>query len=460
MRYYKNRNYWLWTLELAVRPPRAIFCLQPTGLKAPKLLLILSLTLKRLRLPVYWHVATKEEYELRRAIILLSCSLIRVFYFLQVQRMVLQQEQPDFIVFGGDMVSGWHAKGKDGWFEDRWRQLTAPAREFSIPYSLVLGNHDDEGNLERRQILQYDIDTSDGLSYTQQGPYRVGGASNYYIDILPNPNATTAAVDATELYASGGATSSTPLLHSSEETRNVSLFSAKSEPRSVYTQNLTPAEPELAARLWFFDSMNRGCLLERNTWGCIAPTAIQWASTISKTIPMVPTSMAFAHIPIPEAVDVWEQSTEPVYGRKREFSNCQGINTGLHKFAKENGVQAVWSGHDHVNDFVGVWDGVRIGYGRKTGYGSYFYGDIFDSVTVPMQRGARIIELRQGESAINAKSWIALESGGREYQRVVNKWFSATAPEQTECRSGAVASAVYHNNIMLAILVLYVFITI
>jgi hypothetical protein len=40
-----------------------------------------------------------------------------------------------------------------------------------------------------------------------------------------------------------------------------------------------------------------------NAWGCIAPTAIQWASTISKDLPIVPTAMAFVHIPIAQAVN-------------------------------------------------------------------------------------------------------------------------------------------------------------
>jgi hypothetical protein len=327
--------------------------------------------------------------------------------------MVLSKEQPDFIVFNGDMVSGWEAKGVAGWFENRWRQLTAPAREFSIPYAIILGNHDDEANLDRRQILQHDIDTSDGLSHTQQGPFRVGGASNYHLDIFPSSSLPAA---------------SASIQQSADLARNNSEFSIK----VVDPLLVTPTEPDPAARLWFFDSMNRGCLSENNAWGCIPPTAIQWASAISKTIPIVPTAMAFVHIPIPQAVNVWEESS-PVFGAKGEFSNCQGQDTGLHQFAKENGVQAVWSGHDHVNDFEGVYEGgIRIGYGRKTGYGSYYYG--------PPQRGARIIELKQGESAINATSWIALESGVREYQKVVNKMMLDGPPEQTECRNGAKAA--------------------
>lgn len=47
------------------------------------------------------------------------------------------------------------------------------------------------------------------------------------------------------------------------------------------------------------------------------------------------------------------------------------------------------SGHDHMNDFIGEYNGVRLAYGRKTGYGS----------TGPLPgvtRGARVIQLQAG----------------------------------------------------------------
>ena len=84
----------------------------------------------------------------------------------QLQRSVLAAERPDLVVFSGDMVSGWmcgegaappaHA-GDDsgggdgnasagscspGWYEARWEQLTAAVREASIPWAVVLGNHE------------------------------------------------------------------------------------------------------------------------------------------------------------------------------------------------------------------------------------------------------------------------------------------------------------------------------
>jgi pre-mRNA-splicing factor SYF1 len=65
----------------------------------------------------------------------------------QVQRAVLEAEQPDFVVFSGDMASGWVcAQTKPacppGWYEARWRQLIAPVRAAGIPYAIILGNHE------------------------------------------------------------------------------------------------------------------------------------------------------------------------------------------------------------------------------------------------------------------------------------------------------------------------------
>ena len=38
----------------------------------------------------------------------------------------------------------------------RWRQLTKPILAAGVPHALVLGNHDDEANLMRAQIVELD----------------------------------------------------------------------------------------------------------------------------------------------------------------------------------------------------------------------------------------------------------------------------------------------------------------
>lgn len=69
----------------------------------------------------------------------------------QAQAAVLAAEQPDLVMFGGDMVSGWvcspsrsprPAACGPGWFEARWRQLIAPVHAAGLPYAVILGNHE------------------------------------------------------------------------------------------------------------------------------------------------------------------------------------------------------------------------------------------------------------------------------------------------------------------------------
>lgn len=38
----------------------------------------------------------------------------------------------------------------------RWRQLTKPILAAGVPHALILGNHDDEANLMRAQIVELD----------------------------------------------------------------------------------------------------------------------------------------------------------------------------------------------------------------------------------------------------------------------------------------------------------------
>jgi pre-mRNA-splicing factor SYF1 len=68
----------------------------------------------------------------------------------QVQKAVLEAEQPDLVVFSGDMVSGWECKPGGlrkpdcgpSWFAERWSQLMSPVHAAGLPYAIILGNHE------------------------------------------------------------------------------------------------------------------------------------------------------------------------------------------------------------------------------------------------------------------------------------------------------------------------------
>ena len=68
---------------------------------------------------------------------------------------------------------------------------------------------------------------------------------------------------------------------------------------------------------------------------------------------------------------------------------------------KNNGeIAGVFVGHDHANDYAGVLDGIALVYGRITG---------FDDGYGKLPKGARIIELKEGEKQF--KTWIRLFDG-------------------------------------------------
>ena len=62
------------------------------------------------------------------------------------------------------------------------------------------------------------------------------------------------------------------------------------------------------------------------------------------------------------------------------------INTGLFgALIEQKTVEWVSCGHDHDNDFWGTYQGMKLAYGRKTGFGCY--GPDF------FKRGARVFEV-------------------------------------------------------------------
>lgn len=72
----------------------------------------------------------------------------------EVQRILLAAEQPNLVVFSGDLVSGWvcppgkpdppggAACSRPRWWHERWEQLTGPVRAAGHPWAIILGNHE------------------------------------------------------------------------------------------------------------------------------------------------------------------------------------------------------------------------------------------------------------------------------------------------------------------------------
>lgn len=111
--------------------------------------------------------------------------------------------------------------------------------------------------------------------------------------------------------------------------------------------------------------------------------------------------LVMQHIPTVEFKTLYDE--EAATGRQGE-SVCFELDKGAIFAAYEASgrVKGVFCGHDHVNDYFGDHKGVRLVYGRCTGYSGY--GD--------WQRGARIIDLSSGERA--HKTRVVIGKGASE----------------------------------------------
>ena len=143
----------------------------------------------------------------------------------------------------------------------------------------------------------------------------------------------------------------------------------------------------MVSRLWFIDTGHENCM-EVEGYDCIRPDQIEWFLNESKAIPDghpgKNNGIAFIHIPLPEYLTM--RNDCKTFGHQWDHVGCSSINSGFFTAVKHAGsVKAITCGHDHNNDFVGDYEGVKLLYGRKTGYGSY--GPKF------MMRGARVFEL-------------------------------------------------------------------
>ncbi|PWN32973.1 Metallo-dependent phosphatase [Meira miltonrushii] len=112
-------------------------------------------------------------------------------------RTYISQEQPDFVVHLGDMISGEAANNtKD--VQSAIREILSPMKDKRIPFSTTKGNHDNEKYSTHGSITDIERNYAPSLSYTRKAPANVGGGEygtdNYWIPIFQagpvDPNKT------------------------------------------------------------------------------------------------------------------------------------------------------------------------------------------------------------------------------------------------------------------------------
>jgi len=115
--------------------------------------------------------------------------------------------------------------------------------------------------------------------------------------------------------------------------------------------------------------------------------------------------VAFFHIPLVEY-----KTSSILIGKRGEEPCTPQHNSGFFKAIQEKrDIHAMFTGHDHWNDYVAELDGVWLGYGRVTGYTEpSVYSDYSNSRYCP-ERGGRVIKYNSSSKQLS--TWIETQNG-------------------------------------------------
>lgn len=241
----------------------------------------------------------------------------------ELMRKLVKEEAPDFIMLTGDISTG----------KENVRYLAdalAPVTESGIPWALTFGNHDAEYGENHEALLAKLSTLPNGM--TSNDPAAGFGKSNFVLPV--------------------------------EDKNGKTPWFIYGIDSNMYNENKLIEGYDFIHRPqidWFLKQHHQ-ISAEHKEFG----------------------ALAFFHIALPEYNDVWDY--ECCYGEKREAVCCPKQNSGMFSAMLETGtMRGVFVGHDHVNDYWGELYGIRLCFGRATGYNTYG-GDNF-------LHGARIIVL-------------------------------------------------------------------
>ena len=227
---------------------------------------------------------------------------------------LVEKADPDLIVTVGDNAIGGFAYQ---WFIDF-------LDSFGIPWAPIMGNHDGQG-LPDESWAAYKMTKADNCLF-EFGPKDMGHG-NYVLHISQNNK----------------------IIHT--------LYLMDSHDSTDY-----------------FD----GTTLHEDVYDGVWKNQIEWykwnVNGLNTLTNSNVQSTVFMHIPFPEYNNAFDNmNSDPTsFGEKNEYICC-GINRGMFDVIKELGsTKDVICGHDHVNTFSTVYEGVRLSYALKSGLTSYY----------------------------------------------------------------------------------------
>ena len=259
-------------------------------------------------------------------------------YTKELISMLVEDNQPDLITVSGDNATGTVS----------YMETIALIDSFGIPWAPVMGNHEGDGIINEFWAAHKLYEAENCLF--QFGPADMG-YGNYIINITENGK----------------------IVHT--------LFMMDTHGSTEYTL-------EDGSVIGGYDHLWDN----QQSWYKWAVKGI--ADMEGRTVE----SSVIMHIGVVEYHDAWDavsMKTEkefgdinPIYysfarGNRYEYGGVPPVNNGFFDLCKELGsTKNMLVGHDHVNDYSILYEGIRLTYALKSGFGSYWRADMIGGTTM------------------------------------------------------------------------------
>ena len=260
-------------------------------------------------------------------------------YSEQLIRQLVEDHDPDLITLTGD----------NAWGALSYLKHIELMESFGIPWAPVMGNHDGEG-CPSEFWAAYELSEAENCLF-EFGPEGMG-YGNYIINITENGK----------------------IIHT--------LFMMDTHGSDMFTLE-DGTEVDGYDNLWD----------NQQDW-------YKWAvKGIEELEGKKVESSVLMHIPLQEYTDAWNESSVPEKdlefgkidpekastseGLKGEDVCSSPINNGFFDLCRELGsTKTILVGHDHCNDYSVLYKGIRLAYGVKSGFGSYWREDMIGATTI------------------------------------------------------------------------------
>lgn len=273
----------------------------------------------------------------------------------------MNKEKPDLVVFTGDIVTTIFNK-------ERAKTFAATMEKYGTYWCTILGNHEGEHPLaySRKNLIKlWENDNKYPHCLVESGPDDISGYGNYVVNLLNEDNNISQSL----IFMDSG-------------------------------DNVTKEDVK---------SLN----VSEEAYDYIKADQIDWYKNIVNALPEGTKSSLFIHIPLCEYAIGWDaiydKTTETITdtddckyisGMQREKVCCSEYNSGLFDVIKSLGsTQAVFCGHDHVNDYSIAYKGIDLNYLQPSGYRTYGWNEKTGTTTMVLEE-----QSMQGYTILDFKS--------------------------------------------------------